>query len=140
MYGSPSPTSYSSVSSGTSIQTHQPERQQVSRATSLELANHTIPRSGESQAGRDGIEAEGFRQSDPPVGPAWDSPERGIVWFASSKEVARETCWRSGWWVWIEVPDDTLEYDVGDGEPYTGNYALSIDYVNTLRIGLEPGR
>ena len=92
------------------------------------------------QAGRDGIEAKGFRQSDPPVGPAWDSPERGIVWFASSKEVARDTCWRSGWWVWIEVPDDTLEYDVGDGEPYTGNYALSIDCVNTLRIKSEPGR
>jgi len=89
------------------------------------------------QAGRVGIEAKGFRQKDPPDGPAWNSAERGIVWFASSKEVAAETCWRSGWWVWIEVPDDTPEYDLGDGEVYPGNYALNIDYVNTLEMAFE---
>lgn len=75
------------------------------------------------QVGRDGIEAEGFKQNDPPIGPSWDSPYRGIVWFASSKEVACKTCGRSGWWVWIDVPDDTPEYNLSDGEPYPGNYA-----------------
>lgn len=89
------------------------------------------------QAGRDGIEAEGFKQSNPPIGPSWDSPDRGIVWFASSKEVACKTCWRSGWWVWIDVPDDTPEHKLSDGEPYPGNYALPIDYVNTLEVTFE---
>ena len=91
------------------------------------------------QAGRDGIGAEGFCEQDPPAGPAWDSPERGLVWFASSKEVGRETCWRCGWWVSVEVPDGTPEYDLGDAEPYTGNYALDIDYANTLEMAFEPG-
>jgi len=89
------------------------------------------------QAGRDGIEAEGLKQSDPPIGPSWDSPHRGIVWFASSKKVACQTCWRSGWWVWIDVPDDTSEYRLPDGRPYPGNYALPIDYVNTLEMTFE---
>ena len=91
------------------------------------------------QAGRDGIEAEGFRQPDPPDGPAWTSPERERVWFAISKEVARQTCWRSGWWVWIEVPDETPEHELDNGERYEGNYALSIGFVNDLEMTFEPG-
>lgn len=91
------------------------------------------------QKGRDGIEAVGFRQLDPPDGPGWTSPERGRVWFAISKEVSRKTCWRSGWWVWIEVPDDTSEYLLPDGESYPGNYPLSIKYVNGLEMMFEQG-
>ena len=91
------------------------------------------------QAGRDGIHAMGFRQLDPPKGPPWDSPERGKVWFAASKEVARQTCWRTGWWVWIEVPDATEEHRFDTGEVYTGNYALDIDFVNGLPRDFEPG-
>ena len=91
------------------------------------------------QAGRDGIAAHGFQQTDPPVGPSWSSSERGRVWFASSKEIARETCWRSGWWVWIEVPDDTPEYQLDDGQVYRGNYALAITYVNSLPKVFEAG-
>lgn len=91
------------------------------------------------QRGRDGIGAVGFRQLDPPAGPAWTSPDRGRVFFAISKEVARQTCWRSGWWVWVDVPDDTPEYLLADGEPYPGNYALSIDYVNGLEMVFEQG-
>ena len=81
----------------------------------------------------------GFQQSDPPVGLGRTSPRRGRVWFAISKEVSRQTCWRSGWWVWIEVPDDTSEYLLPDGEPYQGNYPLSIEYVNCLEMMFEQG-
>lgn len=91
------------------------------------------------QKGRDGIEAIGFSQPDPPVGPAWTSPDRGRVWFAVSKEVARQTRSRSGWWVWIEVPDDTPEHDLGDGSRYPGNLSLSIDFVNGLEKTFEEG-
>lgn len=90
------------------------------------------------QAGRDGIAAEGFRQPDPPEGPAWDSPDRGIVWFAASQDVARQTCWRSGWWVRIEVPDDTAENELAPEVPHPGNYALPLDYVNTLPLTFRP--
>jgi hypothetical protein len=63
------------------------------------------------QKRRDGIAAEGFCQEDPPVGPAWTAPDRDHVWFASSKELAREKAsGRSGWFVWIEAPDDTPEH------------------------------
>lgn len=88
--------------------------------------------------GKEGIEAHGFAQQDPPEGPAWDSPDRGRVYFAISKEVARQTCWHSGWWVLIEVPDDTPEYQFSDGSPNPGNYALSIEYVNNLKMTFEP--
>jgi hypothetical protein len=91
------------------------------------------------QRGRDGIEAVGFRQLDPLDGPGWSSPKRGRVWFAISKEVARQTCWRSGWWVWTDVPDDTPEHLLTDGEHYRGNYSLSIDYVNGLELEFEQG-
>jgi hypothetical protein len=91
------------------------------------------------QEGKDAIAAEGFAQEDPPAGPAWDSPDRGRVWFAYSKEVARQTCWRVGWWVSIDVPDDTPEHKLPDGSPYSGNYALSIDYVNSLAKTFEQG-
>ena len=89
------------------------------------------------QAGRDGIEANGFRQKDPPEGPAWNSPDRGVVWFASSKNAAAEVCWRAGWWVWTDVPDDNSEYGLAGGESYPGKYALPIDYVNTLAMKFE---
>ena len=91
------------------------------------------------QRGRDRIEAIGFRQLDPPDGPGWTSPERGRVWFAISKEVSRHSRSRSGWWVWIEVPDDTSEYVLPEGEPYQGNYALSIEDVNGLEMMFEQG-
>ena len=91
------------------------------------------------QNGRDGIEAVGFHQPDPPVGPAWTAPERGRVWFAISKGVSRQTCWRSGWWVWIEVPGDTSEHRGPGGKPYQGNYSLSIAYVNGLSMMFEQG-
>jgi hypothetical protein len=91
------------------------------------------------QAGKSGIEVRGFTQADPPEGPAWTSPDRGIVWFASSKEIARETCPRHGWWVWIEVPDETPEHALDDGSVYAGNYSMKIDYVNTLVMGFEEG-
>ena len=89
------------------------------------------------QTGRDVIEAEGFRQKDPPEGPAWDSPERGVVWFASSKSAAYEVGWRTGWWIWVDVPDDTPQYVFANGDSYPGKYALPIDYVNTLAMTFE---
>jgi len=61
------------------------------------------------------------------------------VWFARTKEVARETCWRSGWWVWIDVPEDTPEYRLNDGEVYRHNFALKITYVNALQMTFEAG-
>lgn len=91
------------------------------------------------QKGRDGIKPRGFWQSDPPAGPPWGSPERGWVWFANSKEVARTTCWRSGWWVWIEVPDNTPQHQLNDGETYVDNYRLPIDFVNGLEKMFEQG-
>ena len=91
------------------------------------------------QQGRDGIEAVGFRQLDPPIGPGWTAPDRGRVWFAISKEVALRSCKRSGWWVWIEVPDDTSEHVLPEEEPYRGNYSLSIEYVNGLEMMFEQG-
>ena len=59
--------------------------------------------------------------------------------FAISKEVARQTRSRWGWWVWVEVPDDTPEYLLDDGTPYPGNYRLTIDFVNSLELHFEPG-
>ena len=91
------------------------------------------------QQGRDGIERQGFRQPDPPIGPRPGSPEHGRVWFGSSKQVVRDNRHaRSGWWVWIEVPDDTLEYAFDDGTTMPGIYALPIDYVNGLDMEFEP--
>ena len=37
------------------------------------------------------------------------------------------------------VSDDTPEYLLTDGEPYNSNYALNIDYVNTLELGFDVG-
>ena len=85
------------------------------------------------QKGRDGIQHHGFQQEPPPVGPAWDSPERGRVWFGRTKESVRQNAHaRSGWWVWIEVPDDTPEHMFDDRTRMPGIYALPIDYVNQL--------
>ena len=61
------------------------------------------------------------------------------LWFATSKEVSRQTCWRSGWWVWIEVPHDSAEYLLPGGEPFQGNYRLRIEYVNGLEMMFEQG-
>jgi hypothetical protein len=91
------------------------------------------------KTGRDGIAAFGFTQEDPPVGPSWTSPDRGRVWFAISKDVARQTASRSGWWVSIEVPEGTQEHLLDGGERYLGNYALSIEYVNGLDFNFEEG-
>lgn len=93
------------------------------------------------QKGREGIEAKnGFWQPDPPVGPELGTPDRGRVWFAISQEVARETtCGRSGWWVWIEVPDDTPQHQLDNGETYAGVYGLPIDFVNGLEMTFEQG-
>jgi hypothetical protein len=49
------------------------------------------------------------------------------------------SCRRSGWWVWIEVLDDTSEHLLPGGEPYQGNYPLSIEYVNGLEMMFEQG-
>ncbi len=93
-----------------------------------------------NQQGRDGIEAEGFRHSDPDDGgPVWTADDGGKVWFADSKKVARQTCVRTGWWVWIEVPDDTPVHLHHDGKPFTGNYRLPLAYVNSLSLNFEQG-
>jgi hypothetical protein len=41
--------------------------------------------------------------------------------------------------VWIEVLDDTSEHLLPGGEPYQGNYPLSIEYVNGLEMMFEQG-
>lgn len=53
--------------------------------------------------------------------------------------VARQTCWRSGWWVRVDVPDGTPEYTFDDGTQFAGNFHLAIEMVNALELEFERG-
>jgi hypothetical protein len=90
------------------------------------------------QTGRDGIQREGFRHADPPVGPAIDSEYRKYFWFGGTKEIARERAFRRGWWVILEVPDDTPER-VEDGMVIKGVYGIPSDEVNGYPRRYEQG-
>jgi hypothetical protein len=41
--------------------------------------------------------------------------------------------------VWVDVPDGTQQYEFDDGQPFSGNYSLDIDYVNGLALNFEEG-
>lgn len=89
------------------------------------------------QAGRDGIVADGFKIPDD--GPPPGSPEHGLIWFAGSPTVARQRTLRSGWWIVVEAPDDTPEYDLGDDLAGHGLYALPVDVANGLPRAIQAG-
>lgn len=89
------------------------------------------------QRGRDRIAADGFQHEDPPAGPSWTAEDRDYFWWAISKEVALQTVNKTGWWVIIEVPDDTPEYELTPGETYPGVYRLSGHYLNSLPLVFE---
>lgn len=91
------------------------------------------------RAGRDAIEREGFRHRPPPEGPSWTARDRDYFWFGASKEKCRETAWKCGWWVVMDVPDATPENRHDDGTRHEGVYRLHKDYINTLPRKLEEG-
>lgn len=88
--------------------------------------------------GRLGIERDGFLdRPGPPEGPV-DPAERG-VWFANVPEAARVRASRHGWWIWIDVPDDLPEHDLGPEVAGHGTYLIPADQANKFPRGSQPG-
>lgn len=72
-----------------------------------------------SPEGKEGIEAQGFRElSDDRPG---DKHDRSSV--SNSEAFCWQFCWRDGWWLDIDIPDEVLDpFRLDRGEDYSGAF------------------